>query len=225
MLYELNLASVCFRLFLAIVCGGIIGLERGWKKRPAGLRTHILVCIGATLTMMTGQYVRDFFGGTSDPARIGAQVVTGVGFLGAGTIMLTGKHQVKGLTTAAGLWASACMGLCIGIGFYMGAIVGCIFIFIATTLLHRIDRFVMASSKVLELYIDFNDSAAVTRFMDEIKQLNLQLTKIQNVGEQNQLAGSVGVFATLKLPSKSNHREIISKIKMIEGVYYVEEIY
>jgi Uncharacterized membrane protein len=116
-LREVNTASIILRLTLATICAGIIGLERGRKKRPAGLRTHILVCIGATLIMITGQYMRDILHIQDDVSRMGAQVISGIGFLGAGTIIVVGRNEVKGLTTAAGLWACACMGLAIGIGF------------------------------------------------------------------------------------------------------------
>lgn len=113
--YDINIISISTRLLLAVLFGGIIGLERGSNRHPAGFRTHILVCVGATLAMMTNQYITEFFD-TTDPARLGAQVITGVGFLGVGTILVTGKNRIKGLTTAAGLWASACLGLALGIG-------------------------------------------------------------------------------------------------------------
>ena len=113
-----NLAATAFRLFLAMLFGGIIGLERGRRRRPAGFRTHILVCMGAALAMNISQYVAVTLGQTTDVSRLGAQVINGIGFLGAGTILVTGRQQVKGLTTAAGLWASACTGLAVGAGFY-----------------------------------------------------------------------------------------------------------
>ena len=107
-LAELSLWTVLLRIALSALCGGMVGLERGRKGRPAGFRTHILVCLGAALAMMTNQYIAESFS-TGDPARLGAQVISGIGFLGAGTIIVTGQRQVKGLTTAAGLWASACV--------------------------------------------------------------------------------------------------------------------
>ena len=129
-LQELNLLSVAVRVILSIVLAGLIGLERQGQHHPAGLRTHILVCVGSALTMMLGQYLFLRYG--TDPSRIGAQVVSGIGFLGVGTIILNGAH-VRGITTAAGLWASACMGLAVGAGFYEGAIIG--FAAIAFTLI------------------------------------------------------------------------------------------
>ena len=146
-LRELNWISIVLRLALAIICGGIIGIERGRKGRTAGFRTHVLVCIGAALTVLTNQYMMQYFGG-GDPARLGAQVINGIGFLGAGTIIVTGRHKVKGLTTAAGLWACACMGLAIGIGFYEAAIAACVLILFVNSALHRMDNYVVSKSKV-----------------------------------------------------------------------------
>ena len=114
-LRELTLTAIIVRIVVAIMLGGIIGLERGMKNRPAGLRTYMLVCMGSCVVMLINQYTTQVFG-TGDPVRLGAQVISGIGFLGAGTIVVTSHNQIKGLTTAAGLWASACIGVAIGIG-------------------------------------------------------------------------------------------------------------
>mgnify|MGYP001027887749 CR=1 FL=1 len=106
---------------LTLTIGGMIGLERGSKNQSAGFRTYMLVCLGAASVMMTNQYICDHFE-SGDPSRLGAQVISGIGFLGAGTIIVTKRNQVRGLTTAAGLWSSACLGLAVGIGFYEGAV-------------------------------------------------------------------------------------------------------
>ena len=107
---------------LAVLCGGIIGIERAYKRRPAGFRTHILICIGAAITTLTSQYLYLNLHYFTDMARLGAQVVAGIGFIGAGTIIVTRQQRVKGLTTAAGLWTSAIIGLAFGGGFYEGGI-------------------------------------------------------------------------------------------------------
>ena len=152
-LREVNTISIIIRLTLATICGGILGAERGRKKRPAGFRTHILVCIGAAMIMITSQYMSDILGMTGDASRMGAQVISGIGFLGAGTIMVVGKNEVKGLTTAAGLWACACMGLAVGIGFYEGAILSCIFLYAVVTVLHRWDVHSRMHTRVLDIYV------------------------------------------------------------------------
>ena len=137
---HLNEATVAVRLLLAVLCSGVLGLERTRKRRPAGLRTYMLVCIGTTVVMMTAQFMTEFFSfEKADPGRMPAQVVSGIGFLGAGTIMVTRYYRVKGLTTAAGLWAAACMGLAIGIGFYFGAILTCLVLLAVMTFADRFE--------------------------------------------------------------------------------------
>ena len=170
-LRELNTASVLLRLVLAMLFGGLIGLERVRKRRPAGFRTYMLVCMGAALTVILSQY--EFFmvtngwselaaeiGLRTDVSRFGAQVINGIGFLGAGTIIVTGKQEVKGLTTAAGLWASACMGLAIGAGFY--ECVGLCFalIFLVIRLLPFIENAIIENARNMNIYVEFQSIGA-----------------------------------------------------------------
>ena len=131
---EVTYLAVALRIVSAVIIGGLLGLERGMKHRPAGMRTYMLVCVGACLIMITNQYIYQTFG-TGDPVRMGAQVVSGIGFLGAGTIVVTRRNQIKGLTTAAGLWTSAAVGLALGIGFYEAAAAGALAVFVVITLL------------------------------------------------------------------------------------------
>ena len=141
--------DILIRLLCAMVVGTVIGIEREYTHRPAGLRTHILVALGACAVMITGQLI--FFqyrplGGTSDPARLAAQVISGVGFLGAGTIMREGVN-VKGLTTAASLWAVACLGIAAGAGYYAIALIGMVLMFITLTLLEVLQNQLMKGTK------------------------------------------------------------------------------
>ena len=125
-LRDINTATILFRMVLAMILGGLIGIERSMKNRPAGFRTHILIIIGATTASLTGHYIYLIMNLPTDMSRLGAQVITGLGFIGAGTIIVTGSKTVKGLTTAAGLWATGIVGLSIGAGFYEGALSGTI---------------------------------------------------------------------------------------------------
>ena len=223
-LRELNLISIVGRLSLAAICAGVIGIERGQKRRPAGFRTHILVCMGATLVMITNQYMADVLGMDTDPSRMGAQVISGIGFLGAGTIIVVGRNQVKGLTTAAGLWACACMGLAIGIGFYEGAIISCLFVFGVMTGLHNMDNYVQANSKVMEIYVEFEDLSGLTTFLKYLKDKgakvsNMEVQKIKRDGYQQ-----VGSIMTVRLQEKYNHAEQLLEFNNIEGVHSIEEI-
>ena len=137
-LRSLTLSSILCRTLLSVFWGGLVGTERGMKNRPAGMRTYMLVALGACMVMMTNQYVAQAYH-TGDPVRLGAQVVSGIGFLGAGTIVVTKHNQIKGLTTAAGLWAAAGVGLAVGIGLYEVAVSGAVLIFLILTALQRVD--------------------------------------------------------------------------------------
>lgn len=136
-LNEPHIVALLVRTVLAIACAGFIGYDRHTKGAPAGFRTHILVCVGAMIAMSTGQYAAMLY--NADVTRIGAQVVSGIGFLGAGSIIVD-KRRISGLTTAAGLWASACIGLAIGIGFYEGAIIGTIAVYFTEKALRGISK-------------------------------------------------------------------------------------
>lgn len=150
LLGELNLFSTVVRLALALILGGILGIERGRKRRPAGLRTYMIVCMASALVMLTGEYLVQEYG-TGDPARLGAQVISGIGFLGAGTIIITSR-QVKGLTTAAGLWAAACMGLAIGAGFYAGAVICGTFLLLVMAAMSRLDAYLRLRSRQINFF-------------------------------------------------------------------------
>lgn len=222
-LYSINDTTIVLRLVLAVVLGGIIGFERGKSGRPAGFRTHILVCIGSVLAMMINQYIFETYG-VSDPTRMGAQVISGIGFLGAGTILVTGRHQVKGLTTAAGLWATACMGLAIGIGFYKAAILGCIMITFTTIVLHRFDNFLLSKSKVIDIYIEFSKSVRVTLVLDALKSLQIKIDSIELVKPSYTESAQIGAIMSIKLKEKKAKVDVISRISNLEGVEFVEEI-
>ncbi len=222
-LQDLNEVSVTVRLVLSLLCGGILGVERGRKHRPAGFRTYMLVCMGAALVMITNQYITEVYGGT-DPARMGAQVISGIGFLGAGTIIVTGRNRVKGLTTAAGLWAAACVGLSIGIGFYTGAIVGCVLIFIVMAALHRLDDWVMASTKVINLYVEFDQVADVGAFIRFTKEQGFRLSDMEMTRANGVGDNGAAILCTLRLPKKKPHAEILEMLSKVERVRYVEEL-
>lgn len=223
-LREINTVSIILRLTLATICGGILGAERGRKKRPAGLRTHILVCIGAAMVMITSQYMTDILRISTDASRMGAQVISGIGFLGAGTIMVVGKNEVKGLTTAAALWACACMGLAIGIGFYEGAIISCVFLIGVVTVLHKFDLYSRTHSRILEVYAEIKHITGVTNFMNSIKSDGTKISNIELKKSHEIDSHTIGLTMTLTLAEKIDHSEYILKLHSIENVLSVEEI-
>ena len=222
-LRELNTASMVLRVVLAVLAGGILGLERGRKRHPAGLRTYILVCLGATLVMMTNQYIYQQFS-TRDPARLGAQVISGIGFLGAGTIILTGRGQIKGLTTAAGLWAAACSGLAIGIGFYEGAILTTILILFAELVFSKLELRILDHAPEVNLYMEYTDKAALDRVLmlyryRKVKILNMQITR--HTGSKKHNASAI---FTLRLNKYYLVRHLMQDILSIDGVIQAEEL-
>lgn len=215
--------SIFIRLSLAMLCGGVLGIERGKKNRPAGFRTYMLVCVGATLVMLTNQYLCEIYG-TGDPARLGAQVISGIGFLGAGTIIVTGRNRVKGLTTAAGLWACACVGLAIGIGFYSGAVMGCVLILLVMSVLHRIDDRMTANTRILDMYMEFEKLSCLGLFISNMKSQGIKISDIE-IQKSNQAEDmGIAVLLTIKLVKKRPHTEIIELLSKMEGVRYIEEL-
>lgn len=222
-----------FRLGIAALCGGVIGLERGRKRRPAGFRTHMLVCIGAALamlisqylTMMTTEFWRDIVpgGGNTDVARLGAQVINGIGFLGAGTIIVTGQQEVKGLTTAAGLWASACMGLCIGAGFVEGAVVGCLFIFLTIVILSRVERWIVSRARNVNLHVEFDHIDDVGKIITVIKEQDIRIFDVEIHKHKNPATIPSAVFS-LRLPKRMSHTKVLTLIAGVENVRSIEEL-
>lgn len=222
-LRELTYMSVGIRILAALVIGGIIGLERGMKNRPAGLRTYMLVCVGSCLIMLTNQFV---FQTTSlgDPTRMGAQVVSGIGFLGAGTIVVTQHNQIKGLTTAAGLWASAAVGLAVGIGFYEAALVGGVSIFVILTLLHRWDNQMRMKGRVLDIYFELTKEYPLGEFLRAVRAMELEISDIRLESDTLLSDGASAFIATVKTKRRVGHVGILAEISKLQGVNYLEEI-
>lgn len=225
-LRELNFISILLRLSLAVIFGGIIGVGREREKRPAGLRTHILVCLGSTLAMLTNVYISNTLQEGVDPTRIGAQVISGIGFLGAGTILVTGKNRVKGLTTAAGLWSSACMGLAIGVGFYEGAVIGCIFIVSVTAILGKVDKMINKNSRRINLYIIISSPKILSIIISNLKkkESNIEINDVEINNHNLNCDELIGVLMTIKIPDKIPHEQVINLIESDEGVIFLQEI-
>lgn len=224
-LRDVTLASVFVRMLLAVVCGGIIGVEREYKRRPAGFRTHILICLGATMTTLTSQYLFLVMHYYTDIARLGAQVVAGIGFIGAGTIIVTRRQRVKGLTTAAGLWAVAIVGLALGGGFYEGAIAATLLILLAELLFSRLEYRILDNTPEVNLYLEYTGKPALDSvlklFRDKgVKVLNLEITRSADGGEQR----NVCAIFSLRLAKKVKADQLCVEAGAIESVINVEEL-
>ena len=221
-LREITYLSIALRIVIAVLCGGALGLERGMKHRPAGMRTYMLVCVGSCLIMLTNQYLFQVTQ-AGDPMRLGAQVVSGIGFLGAGTIVVTRYNRIKGLTTAAGLWSAAGVGLALGVGFYEAALIAGFAIFVVMTLLQRWDDSLHSKTRAAEIYVELDESTTVGDFIRAIRELELEISNIQM--EQNSTQSNTrGMVATLKAKKRGKHDELMDKIRQIKGVTYLEEL-
>ena len=196
-----DLGISVFKIALALFCAGVIGLERGRKKRPAGFRTYMVVCVGATLVMMTNEYLCEVYG-TGDVARLGAQVINGIGFLGAGTIITTGHNRVKGLTTAAGLWTSACIGLAIGSGYYEGAILGTFAIVIIMVVLHSFDRRLTNNTKAIILYVEFTKMSVMRKLVGFARENDIKVEDVEIEQPNNMMEAKMAAVVTLRLQIK-----------------------
>ena len=234
-LRELNLLSILVRLFLAMFLGGIVGLERGRKHRAAGFRTYMLVCMGAALTMLLGQY-QDLMlttrwasqlsamGSRSDIARYGAQVISGIGFLGAGTIVLTGRKEVKGLTTAAGLWACACMGLAIGAGFYECVILGLVLVYLCIRVLPLLEIQMRKRSRNMNLYVEFSQIQDIRAVTACLRQMGVTVVDVEIEPGQKEFQEYSNAVLSLKLKSKQSHSEILSAVSQLDHLHKIDEM-
>lgn len=235
-LRELNFLSLVLRLTLAMLLGGVIGLDRGYKRRAAGFRTYMLVCLGAALTGIISQYlyimVTTSWADISalidnkkvDVSRIGAKAIGGVGFLGAGTIIVTGRQEVKGLTTAAGLWTSACMGIAIGAGFYECVLLAFALMFLCIRFLPILEVLVVENARNMNLYVEFTSLDDLGSIISCIKAQNAQIYEVElNHGRQEH-AEKPGAVFSIRLHHKAHHEQVLAAIAAVESVTTIDEI-
>ena len=223
---QLNVWSITIRVFLAAIFGGIIGVERTTKKHAAGLRTYILVCIGSCMIMLINIFIVASYG-DGDIGRMGAQVISGIGFLGAGTIIITSRSRIKGLTTAAALWACAAMGLSLGVGFYTLAIIGFIIIFIALTFFPVIENYFSKHTSNYEIHIEFEKSENLREFIKYVRERNLKIKALEkNLAYESSGLSVYTIYLSHEREFKiQSHKDVIEDIKKLDYVHYVEEIY
>ena len=218
---ELTVTEIVLRVLIAVAIGGLIGLERGMKNRPAGLRTYMLVCVGACVVMLTNQYTYQVYQ-VGDPVRMGAQVISGIGFLGAGTIIVTSRNQIKGLTTAAGLWTAGGIGLAIGIGLYEVAIAASAAVFIILTVLHQLDFRVRKKAHILEAYVELDQQTHLGNFLKEARDRGLEPSNVQLDHEDVVSGSQLSFIVTIKGNKSQNHDAMFTQLRKLEGVEYIE---
>ena len=214
-LQDFNYVTIAIRLLFAVVVGGIIGIERGKHGSAAGLRTHILVCIGSAMTALTGLFVCNTLNTSDDIMRLAAQVVSGIGFLGAGMIIVKNGNIVTGLTTAAGMWATAAIGIALGYGFYIGAFIATIACVFTAAFLSRIER---KRKRAIHLYIEIDLTKNFNYILDKIREELDDDAIIETVAPKSSVANTIGIYVTV-----SNIRtvdEIKKHIDSIDGIVF-----
>lgn len=218
LLTDFNIWSVLARIFAAAVLGGVIGVERGRHGRAAGLRTHILVCVGSAMTSLTGLFAINVLGTGGDAFRISAQVVSGIGFLGVGMILVRNRTLVTGLTTAAGLWATATIGIAVGYGFYLGAIAATLLCVIVVPILGHIEE---KGKTVTNLYLEISDTHSTGAIVRQLRSMFKSNVTVDVIAPKSNAAGHVGILFLVK--SFSIPEEILAEIEKIEGIDFVVE--
>lgn len=221
-LTELNEWSVLLRLVLSGVLGAVLGLERTRKLRPAGLRTYMLVCIGSCVVMLSGLYMFEKYGPGFDPARMAAQVVSGIGFLGAGTIMVTANHKVKGLTTAAGLWAAACLGIAVGLGFYIVVAGGFLLLLITMSIADRLENLYYYRLKRISIYLVLTSLDVLRSLIISLKEEGILFTSVEFTDAIEH--EGIAVSAVLRMKKFIRHDTVIEKVMGHEDVIFAERL-
>lgn len=218
-----NMWGAVIRMLLAVICGGLIGVEREHKRRPAGFRTHILICLGASMTTLTSQYIYLHLDMFTDLTRLGAQVIAGIGFIGAGTIIVTKRRQVKGLTTAAGLWASAIVGLAVGAGYIEAALIATAMILLVELVLSRFEWFLMSTARDIHLYVEYKENEALEKIDDYLRARGVVVGDLHITKSAGSTKNPCAIYS-LQLPRKMTHDRVMTALTEIAGVVSVEEL-
>ena len=215
---EWTIPNVLIRIVVSMILGCVIGLDRGLKKRGAGTKTNTIVCLGATLVMLTEQYMEVYFPGKSDLSRMASQVISGVGFLGVGTIIVSG-HQVRGLTTAASLWACACVGLAVGIGFLDGGVIITVCVLISLHVLPRLEKYFFRRSKYLSVYVELETNGSISEFLEKLQENQIQVDTMDVIKGKTKKT-PCALLLILRLPTayKSTYVEQLEEIPGVNSV-------
>lgn len=218
---EWTMQNLIIRVIVSMFLGGIIGLDRGMKHRGAGTKTMTVVCLGATLIMLTEQYIQINFPGLANMNRLAAQVISGVGFLGVGTIIIS-NHRVRGLTTAATLWASAAIGLAVGIGFIEGGVLITLVMLISLHLLPFVERFATRNSRYCNVIVDLEESRYLHMIIQDLKAAGIFVDSMEI--STSKIGDSVSVYLilhTAKATENTEIYEIITRSDKVESVDFL----
>jgi putative Mg2+ transporter-C (MgtC) family protein len=217
--------EILLRLLLSLLLGGLLGFERTRVGRAAGLRTYAIVCSASALIMMTNLYIFNTLH-ASDPVRLGAQVISGIGFLGAGSILVTGKYRqhIKGITTAAALWASGAIGLACGCGFYLGAIATTLLIFCAMHFLRYIEKKLLINDRNLVFYIELDNLQNMTAITEFFQECSITIENMR-ISKPFLNEATTAVTYVIILPKHLTRSSLIQELAKNEHILYIEETY
>ncbi len=208
--------KVAFRLTLTVLIGVVIGSERAKHGRAAGIRTHVLVCMGAALTSLIGVYAQEYLGNNGDIMRISAQVISGIGFLGAGMIILKDNNVIMGLTTAAGVWTTAIIGIAVGCGFYAGAVIATVLLVLSLIIFARLER---RRKSVEVIYVEIDDMYKANEIIEKISLYIDKEFAYKMIPPKSGLQGNLGINFVI---ARRLHHDITVDIRNIENVVYTE---
>lgn len=221
---DFNMASIVLRMLLAVCFGGLIGVERGKNNFGGGARTITLVCLGSCIVIIVNEYLRIKSGNTIDPARIAAQIINGVGFLGAGTIMVTGNNRVKGLTTAASLWVSAIIGIAVGCGFIYGAFLGIVFTLVSITMFQKYNKWYAKFDRYIDLYLEIDPDIGMKQVRKYAEENNFIIKSLHRKRNKSLFPNDICIHIGFDTQGRRNHSSIVTCLQIIDGIHYCEEI-
>lgn len=219
---EWTWSNIIIRIILSLVIGMVIGIDRGAKRRGGGARTTITVCLGASLVMLLEQYLTILYPGQTDISRLAAQVISGVGFLGAGSILVSG-HQIKGLTSAASIWTCACIGLAIGIGFIDGAVLLTALWLAGVHLVPHIENRVYRHSKYMTLYIEAASGKEITLVSRKLKEDHCFIDTFV-VDKPTAEGQCFQIMTTFKIPRGIRREAYLRALQEIKGIGAITEL-
>lgn len=217
-LEELNTVSISVRLILAAVFGSVIGMERGATKHPAGLRTFALVCLGATLAQIVDMKCILMYG-SGDPVRLAQGVISGMGFLGVGTIVVTGKSHIRGLTTAATLWTTAILGISIGAGYLLPSLITFVLIMFVVKIMAKYSRRQQRYTRELEIQVEVLNREGVKSLITYTRNKGYRIESVEKRTED----GYINVYMEIDLGKRINHDRVIEEMSNLPAITFVEE--
>lgn len=219
---EWTIQNLIIRVVVSMALGGVIGLDRGMKHRGAGTKTITVVCLASTLVMLTEQYIQINFPGLANMNRLAAQVISGVGFIGVGTIIIS-KHRVRGLTTAATLWASACVGLAVGIGFIEGSVLITAVMLVSLHVLPYVERFATRHSRYCNVFLDLESSRDLHLVIQNLREAGIAIDSM-DMSENRGAEGDISVHLVLyvkKAMGRTEIYDILTKSNKVSSVDFL----